>query len=198
MAGDTFVVHDALEVPHRLLAPPWFDAVDGHVASMVVVAPDPNLRDDPADVAALAVHGEALVDAVDAALPRWVARMVRTRWVEWSGEAPSPELAAAAAAAGEAARAEVTAALRDLLAADVDAQRSNPLAVIRRAVAHPTGVLAAIGVPPVERDADAVRIFPEDHYDLSPASFADLDPATHEAGLAWGAAKAHVILARRR
>jgi hypothetical protein len=35
-------------------------------------------------------------------------------------------------------------------------------------------------------------------YDLSPAAFADLDPSLREPGLTWGAAKAHVHLARRR
>ena len=42
------------------------------------------------------------------------------------------------------------------------------------------------------------RAFPDDVYDLAPASFADVDPALHEPGLVWGAAKAHVHLARRR
>ena len=31
-----------------------------------------------------------------------------------------------------------------------------------------------------------------------PASFADLDPTLAELGLRWGAAKAHVVLRRRR
>lgn len=165
---------------------------------MVAVAPNPNPRDDPADAAALAAYAATLITAIDAALPAWAERMVRSRWMAWTGQEPSPELIAAAAKAGEAARVEVTDALRALLAADVEAQRSNPLAIIRGAVVHPAAVLAAAGVPPAERDADAVRIFPDDHYDLSPASFADLDAATYEAGLTWGAAKAHVILARRR
>lgn len=165
---------------------------------MFPVARDPNLPDDPDDVAALDAYAAELVRTVDAAMPRWVERMVRTRWAEWAGPQPSSQLMAAAAVAGEAARVEVTAALRDLLATDVESQRSNPLAIIRTAVVYPTGVLAAAGVPPVERDADAVRIFPDDHYDLSPASFADLDAATHEAGVIWGAAKAHLILTRRR
>jgi hypothetical protein len=43
-----------------------------------------------------------------------------------------------------------------------------------------------------------MRSFPDDVYDLTPASFADVDPALHEPGLVWGAAKAHVHLARRR
>jgi hypothetical protein len=50
----------------------------------------------------------------------------------------------------------------------------------------------------VPRDEFSVRSFPDDAYDLSPASFADVDPALHEPGLAWGAAKAYVHLARRR
>jgi putative CocE/NonD family hydrolase len=43
-----------------------------------------------------------------------------------------------------------------------------------------------------------VHSFPDDAYDLGPASFADIDPSLHEPGLMWGAAKAHVHLARRR
>jgi hypothetical protein len=31
-----------------------------------------------------------------------------------------------------------------------------------------------------------------------PASFADLDSTVHEPGIVWGAAKAHVVLRRRR
>ena len=48
------------------------------------------------------------------------------------------------------------------------------------------------------RDEVAVRQFPDDVYDLVPASFAEVDPELHEPGLVWGAAKAHVHLARRR
>ena len=66
------------------------------------------------------------------------------------------------------------------------------------AVRYPTAVLVGAGVPPVERDEFTERRFPEDVYDLAPATFADLDPSLHEPGLTWGAAKAHVHLARRR
>ncbi len=185
-------------VPHRLLARARFDALDRHEASMVAVGPHANPLDDPADAAAMVVHAHALIAAVDAALPRWAERVVRERWREWAGTEPSPELKAAAAAAGERAQAEIMPALRRLLEADVEAQRSNPLALVRAAVAHPTGVLADAGVPDVVRDADVQRLFPEDRYGLSPASFRDLDPSVHEPGLAWGAAKAHLILTRRR
>jgi hypothetical protein len=70
--------------------------------------------------------------------------------------------------------------------------------VLRAAVRHPTAVLAEAGVPEVVRDRFAEETFPADVYDLSPAAFADIDPALAEPGLVWGAAKAHVVLTRRR
>jgi hypothetical protein len=165
---------------------------------MVLVVDDANPLDDPADAAALARYAAELADAVDAALPGWVERVVRERWTAWRGDAPPHGVTAAAASAGEDARAALVPALRDLLATDVDAQRTNPLAIIRRAGAHATAVLADAGVPPVQRDADAERLFPDDVYDLTPAAFADLGQSVHEPGLVWGAAKAHVVLRRRR
>lgn len=159
---------------------------------------DPPAPDDPADAAALARHAGALADAIDAALVSWVERCVAGGWAAWSPEPMPSEVAAAAGAAGQRTLAEVSPAVRALLDTDVDDQRSNPLAIIRRAVVHPTRVLAEAGVPPVARDPQAERLFPDDVYDLSPASFADLHPSVHEPGLVWGAAKAHVILRRRR
>ena len=82
--------------------------------------------------------------------------------------------------------------------ADVDEQVGNPLAILRSLVHHPTAVLRSAGASPVPRDDFDVRNFPDDVYGLSPATFADVDPALHEPGLVWGAAKAHVHLARRR
>lgn len=150
------------------------------------------------DAAAFARYSDALSNAVEAALPRWFARVVAQRWREWHGAEPPPEVMAETTAAGARAQAELGAALRALLATDVDEQTTNPLAIIRRAVPGATAVLAAHGVPPVRRDADAERLFPDDVYDLTPASFAELDPAVHDPGLEWGAAKAHIILRRRR
>ncbi|MFM8862787.1 MAG: hypothetical protein ACKOIA_10110, partial [Acidimicrobiia bacterium] len=77
-------------------------------------------------------------------------------------------------------------------------QPTGPLSVVRRAVVFPPVVLRPAGAPPVERDDAARTMFPDDDYDLTPASFAELDPALTEAGIVWGAAKAHVHLARRR
>lgn len=165
---------------------------------MVSVPPDANPQDDPADLAALARYGDALVAAIEVALPAWVQRCVADRWTAFHGGEPPPEVLDAARDAAAAAVGQVLPQLRELLARDVAAQTANPLALLRRAVLHPTRVLEASGVPPVQRDAQAERMFPDDLYDLVPGAFADLDPAVHDPGLHWGAAKAHVLMRRRR
>jgi hypothetical protein len=149
------------------------------------------------DDEALAAYADALADAVEQALPGWVERSVERVMVASKGECPD-ETRAAAARAGEAARSDVGPRVRALLASDVDEQRTNPLAIVRGAVRYPTEVLRQGGVPPVRRDEFAEQQFPDDDYDLTPASFAEIDPTLHEPGLVWGAAKAHVVLARRR
>lgn len=139
----------------------------------------------------LAECAQVLADGIAQALPGWVMASVESRLTE-----VGPEIRAAAEAAGAAARVEVGAEVARLLAADVDAQRENPLAVLRRAVRYPTDVLRAVGAAPVERDDFAIDRFPDDVYDLTPASFADIHPDLQALGLTWGAAKAFVY--RRR
>jgi hypothetical protein len=153
--------------------------------------------DDPADAEALARYATALADGVDALLPAWVERKVAERIAE-AGRAMTDDDRSRAEAAGVQARIEVGGQVRALLARDVDDQPTGPLALLRGAVRHPTAVLAAAGVPPVARDEVARRLHPDDAYDLTPAAFADISPDLHEPGLLWGAAKAHVVLARRR
>jgi hypothetical protein len=172
--------------------------------------PDPDLGSDPVgggepgpagpsaeDVAALARYAAALADGVEAALPGWVAQCVAAALAR-AHRGFEDDARAAAAAAGRQAAIDIGPRVRALLALDVDEQPTGPLAVIRTAVRYPTDVLRAEGVAPVARDEFAVATFPDDVYDLAPASFADLDPALHEPGLVWGAAKAHVVLRRRR
>lgn len=130
----------------------------------------------------------ALGDAIAGALEGWLLHCVRQRAEpagRWSGA-----VEADAREAAVHARAEVMPALRALLAADIDEQATTPLSIVRHAVAHPTGVLRRAGVPPVTRDDDQRRRFPEDDYDLTPATFAELGETVAEAGIAWGAAKA--------
>jgi hypothetical protein len=144
-----------------------------------------------ADAAALAQYAEALAEGIDAAIGPWVIAAVSRR----SGER---DLEVEAAVAARQAQQDVGSAVRALLALDVDAQPTTPLALVRGAVRYPTEVLASAGVRPVDRDPMAAERFPDDVYDLTPGSLADLDPALVEAGIAWGAAKAHTVLRRRK
>ena len=130
-----------------------------------------------------------LADGIDAGLPRWVERSVERVLVTQTGWA-DPNVMAAARDAGERARADVGGRVRPLLDADIDDQHTNPLSVLRQAVRYPTDVLRQAGVPPVQRDRFALERFPDDDYDLTPTSFADIDASLFEAGVAWGAAKA--------
>jgi hypothetical protein len=129
-------------------------------------------------------YAAALAAGVERALPVWVVRSIERRSTD---VAPGEVNRAAAQAA-----AEVGGAVRRLLASDIDQQRTTPLALLRSAVRYPTEVLRQAGVPPVQRDRFAEEAFPDDVYDLTPATFADLDPDLAEPGLAWGAAKAFV------
>jgi hypothetical protein len=166
-------------------------------ARMVDVVSDPNVGGQESDEARLVELANELADGVEAALPAWVERSVARILHAWSGD-PDPLVTLQSVEAGRQAQVDVGSAVRALLLTDVDEQRANPLAIIRRVVAYPTEVLRRAGVPPVVRDPDAARRFPDDDYDLTPGSFADIDPRLHEVGLAWGAAKAHVFKARRR
>jgi hypothetical protein len=135
-------------------------------------------------------YATALADGIDEALPGWVVRSVARIMTHWCGTVPA-DVAVRAEAAGRQAAIDVGPRVRALLAADIDEQRSTPLAIVRTdAVGYPTEVLAAAGVPPVMRDRGAEALFPADVYDLVPASFAEVDPRLADTGLRWGAAKA--------
>jgi hypothetical protein len=135
-------------------------------------------------------HATALADAVEAVLPGWVERSVARRMSEAGRSHTDREVVAAATAAGERAQQEVGRRVRELLDADIDEQRTTPLSLLREAVRYPTEVLRAAGVEPVERDEIQERLFPDDVYNLAPATFSDVDPALADPGIAWGAAKA--------
>lgn len=154
---------------------------------------DPDLTPEQA----LAGYAADLAAGVAAAIGPWVVHCVTRLADQWQ-PGLSAELAQATQAAAAAATDAVAPRVSELLAQDVEQQRSNPLAIVRSAVRYPTEVLMAAGVPPVVRDAFAVEAFPDDHYDLTPGSFTDLDPDLGEAGITWGAAKAFVVRARHQ
>ena len=141
----------------------------------------------------LAERARELSEGITQALPGWVVSAVQSRLL-----AMSPEIREAAEAAGAAAAAEIGGEVARLLAGDIDDQRENPLAVLRRAVRYPTEVLIAAGAVPVERDDFAIDRFPDDIFDLTPASFGDIHPDLQSPGLTWGAAKAFVHRRRHR
>lgn len=140
---------------------------------------------------------QQLIDAVRPVVPRWLERcVVQTALRETGG--CRPELRADAASMAPAAAVEILGRLDALLALDVDAQTTNPLSILRWGVRFPTEVLSAHSVPTARRDDFAVRAFPSDVYNLSPATWADVDASLQEPGLIWGAWKAKTVLTRRR
>ncbi len=136
---------------------------------------------------------QVLSEGISQALPGWVVSAVEGRLPEMGAGVRE-----AAEAAGAAAASEIGEEVARLLATDIDEQSENPLSVLRRAVRYPTRVLQAAGVTPVQRDDFAVDRFPDDVYDLTPASFADIHPELQVPGLEWGAAKAFVHRRRHR
>ena len=103
---------------------------------------------------------------------------------------------AAAREAGERAARRVAAELRDLLALDPAEQRATPLEIIRSAVAEPTAVLAAAGMPDVVRDPFEEQAWPDDRFGLVPRTLRDLDADLAAVHFAWGIAKAALLRAR--
>lgn len=140
-------------------------------------------------------QADVLARAVEEALPGWVERSVE-RLLRTAPGGADPVTMAEARAAGRRAGVEIGGRVRALLETDIDEQRSNPLAVLRAAVRYPTEVLRRAGVAPVARDDFSIERFPDDAYDLTPASFSDVDPALHQPGIEWGAAKAWAHMQR--
>jgi len=134
-------------------------------------------------------YGSALVAVAAVVVPEWVERSLRRFGVEIDATARD-----AARAAGE----EVERRLRELFAVDVEAQATTPLSVLRDATRYVTTVLDAAGVPPVPRDEMRARSFPDDVYDLAPATWSDVDERLYEPGLLWGASKARAVIDRHR
>lgn len=130
-----------------------------------------------------------LVAAVEAAVGPWVEASV----VRFTGVLDDRARHVAAVATRE-----VTEELRELLSLDIEAQRTTPLAVLRSAARYPTEVLAMAGVPPVQRDEFDQRSNPDDLYGVAAATWADFGEEVGAAGIAWGAAKAHLHLRRHR
>lgn len=143
---------------------------------------------EPDPEEALAELGAELATRVTAAVPAWVLRCVAERLPP--ERADRARILDEAEELGRLAQEDVSGKLRALLTADVDAQHSTPLEVVRAAVAYPTAVLRSAGVAPARRDDFAEARFPDDLYGLTPASLRAVDPEVGDLAIAWGAAKA--------
>ena len=154
--------------------------------------------DEATALSRLGEAAEALVAGVGAALPAWAERSADTLLAAWGGleAGRRREVVADAREAGERAARRVADELRDLLALDPAEQRATPLEIIRGAVAEPTAVLAAAGLPDVVRDPFEERAWPDDRFGLVPRTLRDLDPDLAAIHFAWGVAKAAVLRAR--
>lgn len=152
-------------------------------------------RADPESEAKLVEISQTLADLLNDALGPWIVRAVEQRATE-AGALTDQVLADAEQAAADAST-DIGTRIRELLATDIDQQTSTPLALLREAISYPTEVLTNHNVPAPERPAFETDAFPDDHYGLSPANFADIDPELKIPGLEWGAAKAYVHLKRR-
>jgi hypothetical protein len=159
--------------------------------------------DDPDEAQALrrmAEAGAAMVAGVERAVPGWARREVARLLAAWGRLDPEAvqDVLREAEEAGQAAARRVASELGDLLALDPAEQRATPLQIIRSAVAEPTALLAAAGVPEVVRDPFDERFWPEDRYGLVPRTLRDLDPDLAAVHFAWGLCKAEVHRARRQ
>jgi hypothetical protein len=155
--------------------------------------------DDAAGRALMDEAGTAIAAGVDRLAGDWVVRTVTDVVDAWGGldGARRTETRARARAAGASGAARVGAGLRALFATDPAAQRTTPLEIVRTLRYDVTEVLAAAGVPPVERDPFDERSFPDDVYAIVPRSLADLgDDDLAPMLMAWGLGKARVLRAR--
>lgn len=126
----------------------------------------------------------SLLSAIDRALAPWVEQTLNARGLT------DPATVTATVAA---VRAGALPDLEQLLAADIDRHRSTPLEILRRAATPMTEVLAAHGL---QRDPRALE--DRDPFQIGPMTWSDLNEEVAEAGMTWGAAKAHIHISRRK
>lgn len=91
----------------------------------------------------------------------------------------------------------IDSSIAELVQADIDTPLSGPLERIRQCVEPVNQALAERGVDTPRRNTIDIEMRPADVYDLGPMTFRDLSDEVHDAGIAWGAAKAHLHLKRR-
>jgi hypothetical protein len=150
-----------------------------------------NIAFDANDEAKFFEHGERLQQAITGAIRPWLDAVIESRL-------PDTAISAQLAETLDDITTAVDRSIVELINADVDEPLSGPLERIRREVEPLNDAFDRLGVPPPHRDAVDVRMRPADRFALGPMTFRDLGDEVHEAGITWGAAKAHLHLQRRR
>lgn len=139
-------------------------------------------------------YSQRLFDVVDRVVDDWLSARADAVLMR-AGRVTGVDLIESAK---RQAAATVRRDLADLLALDVFDQRRNPLEILRAATQPLTRALRTLGVDEVERDDFQRRSFPDDIFDLCPATWTDVHADLAEVGLEWGAWKAATVLSRRR
>lgn len=135
-------------------------------------------------------YGQALHDAVDRSFEPWLTSLLTSR----SSQATLPDDVLIAV---RQASAQATTNIKTLVQADIDDARSGPLEQMRNALTALGPILDSHGFERPQRDPVDTEMRPTDIHSLGPMSFLDLGTEVHEAGIAWGAAKAYLHRQRR-
>ena len=145
----------------------------------------------------LSEYSQTLFDTCVVAVPEWITNRIQHVCLMSGGVVPEIVTTKVAGVA-HATQAQVQIDLMALLSVDVDAQRTNPLQVLRGSTLMATALLIEAGIPPAQRDEFEVRSMPDDMFALGPLTWRDLGDDVHDAGIEWGAWKAAMIISRRR
>ncbi len=145
----------------------------------------------------LSPYSQTLFDACVMAIPGWITSRLQHACLMSGTVVPEIVTAEVVNIAGET-QAQVRTNLMTLLSTDVDAQRTNPLQVLRNSTTMATALLVKAGVTPPQRDEFEIRSMPDDIYAFGPLTWRDLGDAVHVAGIEWGAWKAAMVISRRR
>ncbi len=134
---------------------------------------------------ALREAGEDLNYAVLASIDGWIGRCLARVGLR------REQLGDDFAETVKACRAWLDERLAALLGADVDAQHTTPLALLRAASAFATELARVHGAIAVPRSDEEVERFADDIYGFAPSTWSDIDDDLVEPGLRWGVTKAY-------
>lgn len=153
-------------------------------------------RMTPSDVE-IETAANALHHAAVSATPSWIRSAVLGVVAAQQLDLPD-DAESLVADAGQRGATFVDRRMAALLHTDIDRQTTTPLSIFRDAVRFPVEVLHRLGAHQVHRIDVSRWAFPNDPFDITPATLSDIDADLQAAGIVWGATKAGLHLQRRR